>query len=145
MKIFDHCYREKIYREKEKTSLHSPQVNVTENIHIRATIDTTQKNKKIRIIRERDETVSHLITECSKWANKQPSSDEEFCKRQKFSITHFIFIDPVTCTLKLDRKNSLECWDKRGPYNPEKKTNSSFDKGKKIFQMVGFDDILHER
>ena len=39
--------------------------------HIRARIDKTQQNSKCRICGDRDETINHIISECSKLAQKE--------------------------------------------------------------------------
>ena len=38
--------------------------------HIKARIDKTQQNSKCRLCGDRDETINHIISECSKLANK---------------------------------------------------------------------------
>ena len=39
--------------------------------HIKARIDKTQQNSKCRLCGERDETINHIISECSKLAQKE--------------------------------------------------------------------------
>ena len=39
--------------------------------HIKAIIDKTQQNSKCRLWRDRDETINHIISECSKLAQKE--------------------------------------------------------------------------
>ena len=38
--------------------------------HIKARIDKTQQNSKCRLCGDRDETINHIISECSKLAQK---------------------------------------------------------------------------
>ena len=39
--------------------------------HIKARIDKTQQNSKYRLCGDRDETINHIISECSKLAQKE--------------------------------------------------------------------------
>ena len=39
--------------------------------HIKARIDKTQQNSKCRLCGDRDETINHIISECSKLAQKE--------------------------------------------------------------------------
>ena len=39
--------------------------------HIKAGIDKTQQNSKCRLCSDRDETINHIISECSKLVQKE--------------------------------------------------------------------------
>ena len=39
--------------------------------HIKTTIDKTQQNSRCRLFGDRDETINHMISECSKLAQKE--------------------------------------------------------------------------
>ena len=39
--------------------------------HIKARIDKTQQNSKCRLCGDRDDTINHIISECSKLAQKE--------------------------------------------------------------------------
>ena len=39
--------------------------------HIKARIDKTQQNSKCRLCSDRDETINHIISECSKLPQKE--------------------------------------------------------------------------
>ena len=41
------------------------------NKHIKARIDKTLQNSKCRLCGDRDETINHIISECSKLAQKE--------------------------------------------------------------------------
>ena len=47
------------------------QNNAIRTNHIRARIDKTQQNSKCRLCDDRDETINHMISECSKLAQKE--------------------------------------------------------------------------
>ena len=61
--------------------------------HIKARIDKTQQNSKCRLCGDRDETINHIISECSKLAQKEYKAWHdcvgkvihwEMCKKFKF-------------------------------------------------------------
>ena len=47
------------------------QYNTEKTNHIKARIDKTQRNNKCRLCGNRDETINHIISECSKLAQKE--------------------------------------------------------------------------
>ena len=47
------------------------QDNVLRTNHIKARIDKTQQNSKFRLYDDRDETINHIISKCSKLAQKE--------------------------------------------------------------------------
>ena len=62
--------------------------------HIKARIDKTQQNSKCRLCGDRDETINHIISECSKLAKKEYKARHdwmgkvihwEMCKKFKFN------------------------------------------------------------
>ena len=64
--------------------------------HIEARIDKTQQNSKCRLCSDRDETINHMISECSKLAQKENKARYdwvgkvihwEICKKCKFDHT----------------------------------------------------------
>ena len=61
--------------------------------HIKARIDKTQQNSKCRRCGDRDETINHIISECSKLTQKEYKArhdwvgkviHREMCKKFKF-------------------------------------------------------------
>ena len=65
--------------------------------HIKVRIDKTQKNSKCRLCGDRDETINHIISECSKLAQKKYKTrhdwvgkviNRETCKKFKFDRTN---------------------------------------------------------
>ena len=47
------------------------QDNAIRTNHIKARIDKTQQNSKCRLYGDRDETINHIIRECSKLAQNE--------------------------------------------------------------------------
>ena len=83
--------------KRETESLLIAQNNVIRTNHIEAKIDKTQQNSKCRLYGDRDETISHIICEWSKLAQKEYKTRHdwvnkvihwEMCKKFKFDHTN---------------------------------------------------------
>ena len=57
-------------REKQNLSKWQRKTTLRSN-HIKARIDKTQQNSKCRLYCDRDKTMNHIISECSKLAQKE--------------------------------------------------------------------------
>ena len=57
-------------RETESLLI-ATQNNAMGTNHIKARIDKTQQNSKCRLCGDRDETINHIISECSKLGQKE--------------------------------------------------------------------------
>ena len=86
--------RGNLKRETESLII-AAQVNAIRTNYIKAKIDKTQQNSKCRMCGERDETVNHIISECSKLAQREYKTrhdwvgkviHRELCK--KFNFHH---------------------------------------------------------
>ena len=73
------------------------QDNAVKTNHIKARINKTQQNSKCRLCGDRDETINHIISECSKLAQKEYKVRHdwvgkvihwEMCKKLKFDHTN---------------------------------------------------------
>ena len=73
------------------------QDNAIRTNHIKERIDKTQQNSKCRLCGDRDETINHILTECSKLAQKEYKTRHdwvekvipwEMCKKSKFDHTN---------------------------------------------------------
>ena len=58
-------------KRETESLLIAAQDNVIRTNHIKARIDKTQQNSKCRLCGDRDETINHIISECSKLAQKE--------------------------------------------------------------------------
>ena len=58
-------------KRETESILIAAQNNAIRTNHIKARIDNTQQNSKCRLCGDRDETISHIISECSKLAQKE--------------------------------------------------------------------------
>ena len=63
--------------------------------HIKTRIDNTQENSKRRLCSDRDETINHIICECSKLAQKEYKARHDWVRKvihwemcKKFNFDH---------------------------------------------------------
>ena len=86
--------------------------------HIKARIDKTQQNSKCRLCGDRDETINHIISECSKLAQKAYKARHdwvgkviqwEMCKKLKFDHANKWYMRNPTPVLENDTDKLL--WD----------------------------------
>ena len=89
--------RKRNLKRETESLLIAAQNNAIRTNHIKARIDKTQRNSKCRLCGDRDKTINHLISECSKLAQKEYKSKhdwvgkgihKELCKKLKFDHTN---------------------------------------------------------
>ena len=94
------------------------QNNAVRTNHIKARIDKTQQNNKCRLCSDRDETINHIISECSKLAQKDYKTRHdwvgklihwEMCKKFKFYHTNKWYMHNPAPVLENDTHKLL--WD----------------------------------
>ena len=92
--------------------------NAIRTNHIKARIDKTQQNSKCRLCGDRDETINHIISECSKLAQKGYKARHdwvdkvihiEMCKEFKFDHTNKWYMHNPAPVLENDTHKLL--WD----------------------------------
>ena len=66
------------FKREAESLLISAQSNAIRTNHIKARIDDTQQNSKCRLCGDPDETINHIISECSKLAQKEYKTRHEF-------------------------------------------------------------------
>ena len=86
------------------------QISAIGTNHIKTRIDKTQQNSKCRLCGDRDETIDHIISECSKLAQKEYKGRHnwvgkvihwEMCKKFKFDhCQQMVYAQPSTCPRK---------------------------------------------
>ena len=88
--------KKKIKRETESLLIAAKDSTMKTN-QIKARIDKTQQNSKCRLCGDRDETINHIISECSKLAQREYKARHdwvgkmiywEMCKKFKFDHTN---------------------------------------------------------
>ena len=87
------CLRKGNFKRETESLLIAAQNSAIRTNHIKARIDKTQQNSKCRLCGDRDETINHIISECSKLAQKEYKTRHdwlgkvihwEMCKKFKF-------------------------------------------------------------
>ena len=94
------------------------QDNAKRTDHIEARIDKTQQDSKCRLCGDRDETINHIISECSKLAQKQYKARHdwvgkvihwEMYKKLRFDHTNKWYMHNQASVLENDTHKLL--WD----------------------------------
>ena len=84
-------------KRKMESLLIAAQDNAIRTNHIKARKDKTQQNSKCRLCSDRDEMINHIMSECSKLAQKEYKTRHnwvgkvihlEMCKKFKFDHTN---------------------------------------------------------
>ena len=84
-------------KRETESLLIAAQDNAIRTNHIKAKIDKTQQNSKCRLCGDRDETINHIISECSKLAQKENKARHDWvgkvihwdmCMKFKFDHTN---------------------------------------------------------
>ena len=85
------------FKRETESPLIAAQESALRTNHIKARIDKTQQNSKCRLCGDRDETINHLISECSKLAQREYKARHdwvgkvihwEMCEKFKFDHTN---------------------------------------------------------
>ena len=65
------CLRKGNFKRETESLLMAAQNSALRTNHIKARIDKTRQNSKCRLCGDRDETINHIIIECSKLVQKE--------------------------------------------------------------------------
>ena len=85
------------FKRETESLLIAAQDNAMRMNHIKVRIDKTQQNSKCRLCGDRDETINHIISKCSKLAQREYKArhdwvgkviHREMCKKFKFDHTN---------------------------------------------------------
>ena len=104
-------------RETESLLI-AAQDNAIRTNHIKARIDKTQQNSKCRLCGDRDQTINHVISECSKLAQREYKARHDWvgkvihwkmCKTFKFDHTNKWYMHNPAPVLENDSHKLL--WD----------------------------------
>ena len=110
--------RQNLDMAKERKLLIAAQDNAIRTNQIKARIDKTQQNSKCRLCGDRDETINHIISECSKLAQREYKARHdwvgkviqwEMCKKFKFDHTNKWYMHNPAPVLENDSHKLL--WD----------------------------------
>ena len=69
------------FKRETESLLIAAQDNAIRTNHIKARIDKTQQNSKCRLCGDRDETINHIISECSKLAQREYKAGHNWVAR----------------------------------------------------------------
>ena len=106
------------FKRETESLLIAAQDSAIRTNHIKARIDKTQQNSKCRLCGDRDETINHIISECSKLAQREYKARHdwfgevihwEMCKKFKFHHTNKWYMHNPAPVLENDSHKLL--WD----------------------------------
>ena len=106
------------FKRETESHLIAAQDSAIRTNHIKARIDKTQQNSKCRLCSDRDETINHIISECSKLAQREYKARHdwvgkvihwEMCKKFKFDHTNKWYMHNPAPVLENDTHKLL--WD----------------------------------
>ena len=147
------------FKRETEPLLIAAQNNTIRTNHIKARIDKTQQNSKCRLCVDRDKTLNHIISECSKLAQKEYKTRHdwvgkvilrEMCKKFKFDHTNKWYMHNRASVLENDTHKLLWDFDIQTDYrissrrpdliiiNNKNKTKRKKKKGKRIRKIVNF-------
>ena len=120
----------KLKRETESILI-SAQNNAIRTNNIKAKIDNTQQNSKCRLCGDWDETINHVISECSKLTQKEFKTRHywvgkvihwEMCKKLKFEHMNKWYMNNPAFILQNGTQTPMEHWHTNGSLNLDQKT-----------------------
>ena len=105
------------FKREIESLLIAAQNNAIRTNHIKSRIDKTQQNSKCRLCGDRDETINHIISECSKLAQEYKTRHDwvgkvihwEMCMKFKFDHTNKWYMHNPAPVLEYDTHKLL--WD----------------------------------
>ena len=106
------------FKRETEPLLIAAQNNAIRTKHMKARIDKTQQNGKCRLCNDRDETTNHIISECSKIAQREYKTRHdwvgkvilwEICKKFKFDHANKWYMHNPASILENDTHKLL--WD----------------------------------
>ena len=106
------------FKRETESLLKAAQINAIRTNHIKVRIDKTQQNSNCRLCGDRDETINHIINECSKLAQKENNTKHdwvgkvihwEMCKKLKFDHTNKWYMHNPAAVLEKHTHKLL--WD----------------------------------
>ena len=100
------------------------QNNAIRTNHIKARIDKTQQKSKCRLFGDWDETINHIISECSKLAQKEYKTRHDWVgnKVPIWPYEQMVYAQPSTCPRKWHAQTPMGLWHTHGSPNLDQKT-----------------------
>ena len=111
--------RKGIYKRETESLLIAAQNNAIKTNHIKTRKGKTQQNSKCRLCGDRDETINHIISECSKLAQEFKTRHDwvgkgirlEMCEKFKFDHTNKWYMHSPASVLENDTHKLLGDFD----------------------------------
>ena len=136
-------------KRETESLLIAAQDNAIRTNHIKARIDKTQQNSKCRLCSDRDETINHIISECSKLAAKEYKARHdwvgkvihwEMCRKFQFDHANKWYMHNPPPFLENDsRKHLLDFNIQTDPLIPASRPDLIIiNKRKRISKIVDF-------
>ena len=104
------------FKRETESLLIAAQINAIRTNHIKVRIDKTQQNSKCRLYGDRDKIITHIMSECSKLAQKEYKTRHdwvgkvihwEMCKKLKCDHTNKWYIHNPESVLEKDTQTPM--------------------------------------
>ena len=124
------------FKRETEYLLITAQNNTIRTNQIKVRIDKTQQNSKCRLCGDRNETINHIISECSQLAKMEYKTRHdwagkvihwEVCKKFKFDHTNKWYMHSAAPLLENDTQNPIGLWYANGSLNLGQKTRPYSD------------------
>ena len=118
-------------KRKTESLLIAGQNNAVRTNHIKARIDKTQQNSKCKLFGDRDETVNHIISECSRLVQKEYKTRHvwvgkvihwEMCRKFEFDHTNKWYMHYPAAVLENNTQTPMGLWHAHGSFNLGQRT-----------------------
>ena len=140
--------KENFKRETESLLMAAQNSAIRTNL-IKARIDKTQQNRKCRLCGDRDETINHIIRECSKLAQKEYKARHDWvgkvihwkmCNKFKFDHANKWYMHNPAPFRENDTQTPMGLWYTNGSPNLGQKTRpyNNQQQKKRICKIVDF-------
>ena len=134
--------RKRNFKRITESLLIAAQNKAVRTNHIKARIDKTQHNSKCRLWDDRNETINHIISECSKLAQKEYKTRHDWVGKLSKKMTHKLLwvFDIQTDHLISARRPDLKLTNKQKKKKIKKKRKEKTTKKKQntICKIVDF-------
>ena len=128
------------FKREIESLLMAAQNSAIRTNHIKVRIDKTQQNSKCRLCGDRDKAINHIISECSKLAQKEYKARLDWVGKvihgnvqeiQIWPCQQMVYAQPRTCPRKWYTQTPVGLWYTNGSPNLGPKTRSYNNQQKK--------------
>ena len=105
-------YKKRIFKRESEPSLITATYNAIRTNYVKVKIDKPQQNNKCKLCIDRDKTINHMISECSKLARKENTIRHTWVgKVIHWKLCQKSKLGPTTKWFMHKAKHPLEEWD----------------------------------